>query len=66
MVMDVAVVNCWSLFCPVLRVYGRVGHGDVCRVPALKLCPQTGHPAANDRHLLTADRSVLSLTVHPI
>lgn len=53
--MAVGILNYLSLFCPVLCVYGRVGHGDVCCVPALKLCPETGHPAANDRHLLTTD-----------
>lgn len=47
-----------SLF-PVLRLHGRVGHGDLCGFPPTQLCPEAGRAAHHDRHLRSADRDHL-------
>lgn len=47
----------------VFCVHGGPCHGDVCRFPAAELGAEVGGAAGDDRHLLTADRSFLHLTV---
>lgn len=69
-----SVVSCWPrrgsphifhffLLFLVFCVHGGPCHGDVCRFPAAELGAEVGGAAGDDRHLFTADRSFLHLTV---
>lgn len=49
----------FSVFC----VHRSAGDGHLRRVPAAELRAETGRAAGDDRHLLSADRSFLHLSV---
>lgn len=51
---------------PVFCVHRSAGDDHVRRVPAAELCAEASRAAADDRHLLAADRGFLHPAVRPL